>query len=208
MISAAGQGTRLGLNLPKALVEVGDRPLLAHQLGLLSEVDDVVVVAGCRAGLVVELLRELRRDVRVALNHSFATTGTAASLKRGAALAEGWVVSLDGDLLVDANHFAAVLAHPGPCLGVTPARSAAPVWSPRAPDGRVVALSQEPPAAEWEWSGVVKIRAEAARAFGEEHVFPNLVDLLPLPAIEMDCVEIDDLDDLAQARRWVESNGR
>jgi choline kinase len=202
VITAAGMGTRLGLNVPKALVEVHGKPILARQLELLADVEDVVVVAGFRSQLVLDLLRQLRPDVRVALNHEFTTTGTAASVVKGSALADAWVLSLDGDLLVRAADLRAVLEHPRPCLGITRARSEQPVWAQLDGDGRVIGLSQEH-RTEWEWSGLAKIEREVAQALGQHHVFHGLLHRLPMDALEVDCVEIDDLDDLQHAERWV-----
>jgi choline kinase len=201
VISAAGMGTRLGMSLPKALVEVQGKPILARQLEMLADVEDVVVVAGFRSQLVLDLLRETRRSVRVALNHEFTTTGTAASVAKGAAIAHPWVLSLDGDLLVRPRDLQAMLAHPGPCLGVIPARSKQPVWG-RIEDGTVVGLSQQEPT-EWEWTGLAKVPREVAAGLGSQHVFHGLIPALPMDAIEVDGVEIDDLDDLDEAEVWV-----
>lgn len=206
VISAAGMGTRLGMNVPKALVHVEGKPILTRQLELLRDVEDVVVVAGFRSQLVIDLLREVRPDARVALNHEFASTGTAASVAKGAALATGWVLSLDGDLLVREPDLHAVIDHPGPCLGLTPARSKAPVWANVERDGVVSDLSQER-ATAWEWSGLVKLPAENARDLGRGHVFQGLLASLPIASRMVDCVEVDDLDDLQQAERWVADAG-
>jgi len=202
VISAAGMGTRLGMNVPKALVHVDGKPILVRQLEMLDDVDDVVVVAGYRSQLVIDLLREVRPDARIALNHEFTSTGTAASVAKGASLAKGWVVSLDGDLLVRESDLRTVLEHPAACLGLTPARSKAPVWARVEQDGLVTELSQERPT-EWEWSGLVKLRGEAARGLGRGHVFHGLLGALPLASHVVDCVEVDDLDDLHEAERWI-----
>lgn len=206
VISAAGMGTRLGMNVPKALVHVDGTPILARQLELLRDVEDVVVVAGFRSQLLIDLLREVRPDARIALNHEFTSTGTAASVAKGAALATGWVLSLDGDLLVREQDLRAVIDHPGACLGLTPARSKAPVWARVDGDGVVSGLSQEH-ATEWEWSGLVKLPADAARNLGHGHVYHGLLDALPLASRVVDCVEVDDLDDLHAAERWVAAGG-
>jgi choline kinase len=202
VIAAAGMGTRLGMNVPKALVEVGGKPILARQLEMLDDVDDVVVVAGFRAQLVIDLVRRTRPGVRIALNHEFTTTGTAASVAKGASLASGWVVSLDGDLLVREADLREVVACPEPCLGLTPARSAAPVWAEVGEREVVTDLSQERETA-WEWSGLTKMRHSVAQSLGTAHVFHGLLGALPMAWREIDCVEIDDLDDLADAERWV-----
>lgn len=201
VISAAGMGTRLGMSMPKALVEVGGKPILRHQLEMLSDVEDVVVVAGFRSQLVLDLLRSLRPNVRVALNHEFTTTGTAASVAKGAAFANDWVISLDGDLLVRPDDFESVLRHPGRCLGVIEARSKNPVWA-QVEGQRVHGLSQEHPT-PWEWSGLAKVERDVATSLGQHHVFEGLVSHLPMDAISIDCVEIDDLQDLDFAERWI-----
>lgn len=206
VISAAGLGTRLGMNLPKALVDVAGRPVLARQLDELGDVEDVVVVAGYRSQLVLDLLRRIRPSVRVALNHDFASTGTADSVVKGASLAKPWVLSLDGDLLVRGDDLRAALAHPGRCLGVIPVRSAAPVYAELDRDGMVVGLSQERET-KWEWSGLAKVEREVATSLGRRHVFHGLLAHLPMRAIEIDCAEIDDLDDLEAAERWVLRRG-
>lgn len=66
VVSAAGLGTRLGLNKPKSLVEVAGKPVLQWQLEMLRDVEDVIVVAGFQAKAVVELVRDLRpRDAHL-----------------------------------------------------------------------------------------------------------------------------------------------
>jgi choline kinase len=207
VISAAGMGTRLGMSMPKALVELRGKPILTRQLEMLADVADVVIVAGYRSQLVLDLLRTVRPSARVALNHEFTSTGTAASLVKGAALARDWIVSLDGDLLVRPEDLQAVLAHPGPCLGVIPTRSTAPVHAELDGDEMVVDLSQERET-KWEWSGLAKIEREVALSLGRRHVFSGLVPHLPIRAIAIDCVEIDDLDDLEYADRWVAGHER
>ncbi|MET1034663.1 MAG: 2-C-methyl-D-erythritol 4-phosphate cytidylyltransferase, partial [Arthrobacter sp.] len=48
VVVAAGSGTRLGLGIPKALVPLGGRPLLAHAL-------DGVIASGVATRIVVVL---------------------------------------------------------------------------------------------------------------------------------------------------------
>ena len=46
IVSAAGIGSRLGLNTPKCLVRVGGLRIIDYQLELLRDVEDVVPRAG------------------------------------------------------------------------------------------------------------------------------------------------------------------
>ena len=46
IISCAGMGTRLGLNIPKCLVEINGKTLLEIQLQQLEDVEDVRIVVG------------------------------------------------------------------------------------------------------------------------------------------------------------------
>ncbi|MDG4128831.1 NTP transferase domain-containing protein [Pseudomonas aeruginosa] len=68
MISAAGIGSRLGLNKPKCLVEVGGKTLLAQHLERLAEIPNVWVVVGFQEELVIEQVRNLRRDAIIVRN--------------------------------------------------------------------------------------------------------------------------------------------
>jgi len=202
VISAAGMGSRLGMDVPKALIEVGGTPILARQLAALSDVDDVIVVVGYRGELVVDLLRELRSDARVLQNPDYATTGTAASVALAAEQTTGWLLALDGDVLVRTDDLEALRDQPGACLGLTTTRTAQPVFAHLDAGDDVVELSQDDPS-PWEWSGAAKLHVLTARELGTGHVFTGLAPFLPIASLPIDCVEIDDLDDLRYAETWV-----
>ena len=100
IVPAAGMGARLGAELPKALIPIADRPLLAHTLDRLQEagvVDEAIIVAPA----------SFRDDVARVLEeafpgHSFTLTDGAderqASVARGLeALAEDTQIVLIHD---------------------------------------------------------------------------------------------------------------
>jgi choline kinase len=203
VVSAAGLGTRLGLNRPKALVEIGGSSILEQQLKALPPDIEVVVVAGFQATAVLELVKKTRPTTIVALNHEFSTTGTGASLAKGAALGNDWIVSLDGDLLVSDVDLQRFIQAPGPLLGLTERRTTAPVCAQLDDTGEhVLSLSQHH-LSPLEWTGLTKFRKETARSLGPGHVFPWLNAQLPMPWTMISSIEIDEPQDLEQAEAWL-----
>ncbi len=125
IIPAAGVGTRLRPHthsLPKALLPVAGRPVLAHILDQLIAVgvDRVVLVLGYLGDEITTWLRasypELRIDSieqaeRLGLGHAIFTALEGAELREGPGLV------ILGDTIVRAD-FAGLLAAPGHAMGV------------------------------------------------------------------------------------------
>lgn len=207
VVNAAGRGTRLGSDLPKALLEVEGRPLVAWQLALLADVPDVRVVLGHEAAAVADVVFAVRDDVTVVLNHEYATTGTAASLMRGAAGAPGLVVSLDCDLVVHPGDLAAFVAEPVVQLGVTAVQSDEPVFVEVTGEPGALAarrFDRAPSAGAWEWSGLVAFDpADPRLGRRDRHVFELVEGLLPMPARVVRAREVDFPDEVAALAAWV-----
>jgi choline kinase len=203
VINAAGIGSRLDYGLPKCLVPVLGRPLLDWQLDLLGDVD-VVVVAGFRASDVSAHLARVRADVPVILNHRFGYTGTAASLRAGAAIAQDWVVSLDGDLLVEPEYLRVWLSGDTPLVGATPRVTSEAVGVEIDGNGMAREMGFGIPS-EMEWNGLLRMRRDEVLEFGDGHVFESLLGRLPIPVAAGECVEIDHPRDLERAAVWLAS---
>lgn len=201
VISAAGIGSRLDYGLPKSLVPVHGRPLIDWQLDILRD-HDVIVVAGFRAAEVAAHLGRVRPDVPIVLNHRFRDTGTAASLRLGAALAQDWIVSLDGDLLVEPDHLRDWVSGTGARLGVTPriTTEAVGVTIDDAGFAQAMDFGIE---SDYEWNGLLRLPRELVLGFGDGHVFQSLLPMLPIEASIGDCVEVDHPHDLDRAASWL-----
>ncbi len=117
VISCAGMGTRLGIGTTKALVDVAGKPLIIHQLEQLGEYDDIRVVVGYQAEKVINVVKEFRNDISFAFNYDYKTTGTAASFSKGLLGAREYVVSFDGDLLVNPVDLHSFLNYEGEVIG-------------------------------------------------------------------------------------------
>lgn len=84
VISCAGIGSRLGLGLTKALVQINGSSLISWQLKLFKEVEDLRLVIGFQATNVIEEVRKYRDDVIFCYNHRYFETKTGASYFLGA----------------------------------------------------------------------------------------------------------------------------
>jgi bifunctional UDP-N-acetylglucosamine pyrophosphorylase/glucosamine-1-phosphate N-acetyltransferase len=82
-ILAAGLGKRMNSDMPKALIELGGRPVVQHVLKsvLAAGVDNIVVVVGHRGGLVQQMLG---KSVRCTIQERQNGTADALGCARGA----------------------------------------------------------------------------------------------------------------------------
>jgi mannose-1-phosphate guanylyltransferase len=177
MILAAGLGTRLRPltdRLPKPLVWVGDRPLLAHVVATLVRGGVTRIALNTHhlaEAFSPETLAALAAPVTVL--HEPTILGTAGGVAHArAALGEGDVVVWNGDLFADFDVGALVAAHRGSGAEATLA------VSPCAAGEGTVGLDRA--------GCVVRLRSErfgeevTSAAFTGTHVIgPELRDLLP-----------------------------
>lgn len=201
VINAAGMGTRLGMGVPKSLIELHGRPLVHWQLDVLDAVEDVRIVVGYQADALIKVVRQARPNVLVVFNHAFQTTNTASSLHLGAQHSQGEVLSLDGDLLVTKATVQALLAAPSIAIGVSDISTEQPVFVQLDAEGRAISFSRE--RGDAEWTGLVKLPAARVRATNS-YVYEMLEPYLPLPTVRAECCEIDTPGDYNSAAAWVE----
>ncbi len=200
VISAAGMGSRLGLNIPKSLVSVAGRSILDWQLtDICRDVEKVWVVVGYMADEVIALARSIRPDIGILVNERWGTTKTAASLSMGASRVSGRCVSLDGDLLVHPFDFNEMLKSPENLVGVCPPSSSHPVYVATNNQSMCQGFSYEIPS-EWEWTGLLNFDP-AQISPGDGNVYELVERILPVKILNVRCVEIDTPEDLVRANR-------
>lgn len=203
VISCAGMGTRLGIGVPKALVDVNGKPLIIYQLELLKDYDDIRIVVGYQAEKVISVVKEYRNDITFVFNYDYETTGTAASFSKGIIGARKYSVALDGDLIVNPEDLKMFLEREGECIGGCTPTTDNPVLMSLNEKHQVIEFSREH--GDLEWTGLAKIKTDRLTP-GEKHVYMMLEPLMPMDVVKIRTKEIDTQNDYENAIRWV-NNG-
>lgn len=135
--------------LPKGLLEIGGRPLIAHSLGNLGAhgIHDVTLVTGYRADAYAAYLANHFPQVRLVHNADFARTGSMHSLFLAQGRVAGDILLLESDLLYEPRAVSALLAAgPGNHVLVSgPTGQGDEVYA-GAGDGRLTFLTKTPAA--------------------------------------------------------------
>lgn len=210
VIACAGVGSRLGMGMPKALLEVGGQTLLARLLRATHKVPHVRVIVGFQEEAVIDEAFRVRDDVVIVRNPAFLSTSTLTSLAHGAEGLRGKTIFMDGDLVIEPDEFERFRALAGQMdhlYGHCPARSDEPVYAHLAANARhITAFSRSEPS-EREWASV--FCGDPAMLFGERpildqrsgSVFEYIAANLPLPAAPIEVAEVDTPSDLERLRQ-------
>jgi 2-aminoethylphosphonate-pyruvate transaminase len=111
VILAAGSGTRLRPlteNLPKGLIQVGEKTLLEYSLDGLKQkgIDEVIIVAGFKSELLQKKFSNNYNGLRITyiFNHEYARTGSMYSLSKAKdSIKDKDILLLESDLLFDSK---------------------------------------------------------------------------------------------------------
>ncbi len=105
IIIAGGKGTRLGGNIPKALVEVKGKPLVAHQIDYLLQsgiVDRFILALGHKSEIVMEFVKKRYPDEKIIFSVEEQPLGTGGGVKKAMKLARSdYVIALNCDDVTD-----------------------------------------------------------------------------------------------------------
>ncbi len=121
VILAAGEGTRmrpLSATVPKPMLPVADRPLVAHTVDAAIDagVDEIVLVVGYEAKQVTSYFGAARRDVPISYVHQQERAGTADAVLAAREHLDGAFAVLNGDNLYDVASIKRLL-EAGPAVG-------------------------------------------------------------------------------------------
>jgi choline kinase len=210
VIACAGVGSRLGMGLPKCMIEVGGQTVLSRLIqSLRPRVKRIHVVVGYREELITEYCALHHRDVVIVRNTVFRQTNTAHSLMLGSIGFSRKVLYLDGDLIIETESLERFLDHAAKSellVGVTRAKSSQAVFVTTNADvngdSLEVSAFHRDPASKWEWANLFVAPPELLRP-GDRYVYECIEPCLPAPAHQVNLFEIDTPEDLAEAKSGV-----
>ncbi len=146
LILAAGIGSRLGHDLPKALIPWGDGCIIDHQLDRLEQagITDVWVVVGFEADRVQAHVGD-RPGVRFLVSERYNDTNTSKSMLLGLQhMPAGAVVTLNGDVVFDDGIVQSLTAEKeASSLAVDPKVCGAEEVKYKVRNGRLLELSKQ-----------------------------------------------------------------
>ncbi|PIZ51038.1 glucose-1-phosphate thymidylyltransferase [Candidatus Woesearchaeota archaeon CG_4_10_14_0_2_um_filter_57_5] len=205
VILAAGASTRcypLTLSRPKPLLPLANTPILLRTIAMLDGlVDGIIVVAGYKAELLKESIRELSSDAHIEVVLQDEPKGTGhALLQAKDACAEDtgeFILVLNGDDLFARADLQALLvttksdARPGAAILVqeVPAAEKHRFGMVRAKEGILVALEEKPPQ-----QGGAELATEPGSAYTGAAILPSSVftlleSLEPSPRGELELTD-------------------
>lgn len=197
VISAAGIGSRLGLDMPKCLVKLGKERLIYYLLDVLKDVPNVRIVVGFKEKEVIEYVKRIRKDVVFVRNPDYNKTTNSYSLYLGSHDLNEPFITIDGDMIIDQKNFDLFRNSviPGKdLLGITRAKTEDAVFVKLDNKGWISEFSRDP-ISEYEWSGIACLSNIRVRREGK-YIYQEIEPFLPIPSVEIDCWEIDTPSDL------------
>ena len=192
VISCAGIGSRLGLGLTKALVQINGGSLISWQLKLFKDVEDLRIVIGFQGSEIIEEVRKYRDDVVFCYNHRYFETKTGASFYLGARHANNEILEWDGDLLVHPDDVRMLLAIPGEYICYGDKTSEETVFVRTNDRGDVLSFSRE--SGDYEWTGPACM-AKRNLTYNSNNVFNMFEPLCPMRGIKVRAYDIDTYND-------------
>jgi choline kinase len=216
IILAAGLGSRLGLQIPKALVRIDDEnTILDLQLRALRyfvRPEDIFIVVGYRKELIIDQYPGLT----FVFNERFAHTNTSKSLLKALRRTRGEdTVWLNGDVYLSPEVLARVAETPASSVAVNTSRVADEevkyVVNSR---GVIAQISKSVQNALGESVGVNKVVSNdwaqlvhgLSRCKDTDYFEAGMemsldrIDFLPVDISDLSCIEVDFPDDLQRAR--------
>jgi choline kinase len=197
VISAAGLGSRLGLDMPKCLVELEGHCIIYYLLQLLKDIPDIRVVVGFKEQKVIDYVRKIRPDATFVRNPDYAHSTNAYSLYLATRHLSEPYLSIDGDMYVEPESFYrfvdACTKHRN-LIGISKSFTEEAVFVELDKQQMVQGFRRNPPT-QFEWCGVAYF-SDLKISSNSNFVYNEVETVLPIAAEIVDVFEIDTPQDL------------
>ena len=201
VISAAGMGTRLGLNMPKCLLKFNGISIIEHQLNVLQNIENIRIVVGFMEEDVIKVVKSIRKDVIFVRNPEYLTTSNTYSISLATKGLNEPHVLIDGDLLINKKSFDDFIKYfdgKSSLIGITKSNTDDAVYVELNEKNEVKNFSRSKKS-DNEWSGIACL-SEIIVNKDEQYLYQILQKYLPLKSKYIECSEIDTADDLKRAQ--------
>lgn len=192
VISCAGIGSRLGLGLTKALLQINGGSLISWQLKLFKDVEDLRLVIGFQSGEIIQEVKKYRDDVIFCYNHRYFETKTGASFYLGARHANPEIIEWDGDLLVHPDDVKKILNTSGEFVCYGDITSEVSVCVNVDEKGDVISFTRD--IADYEWTGPACMKKEHL-VYCSRNVYNMFEPLCPMRGMKVRAYDIDTYND-------------
>ncbi len=203
IISAAGMGTRIGLNMPKCLLSFNGISIIEHQLELLKDIEDVRIVVGFMEEKVIEIAKSKRKDVVFVRNPDYQNTSNTYSISLATQGLKKPYLLLDGDLLINKKSFVEFIKSfngKSSIVGITDASTDDAVYVHLNNKNEVIKFDRKKKN-QYEWAGIACLN-NIVVSRENPYLYQILEKHFPLKSKFIDCAEIDTPDDLNRAQNF------
>ncbi|MEI2682599.1 NTP transferase domain-containing protein [Erwinia aphidicola] len=203
VISAAGIGSRLGLNLPKCLIEIAGKSLLQYHFERLTDIENVWLVVGFQEEAVINEAKKIRPDCIIVRNPDYMNTNTLQSIWRVARHLKEKFLIIDADTLIQNESFEDFISKAkgsNHLIGVSS-------WTTHdgvrtnldKEEGQVISFTREL-ISDYEWTGIA-IVSPFMIINEKKYVYEALENFLPISSFKINAFDIDTIEDLDMAKK-------
>lgn len=197
IISAAGIGSRLGLNMPKCLVEVGGKKIIEHQLELFKDFEDLRVVVGFKEEEVINVVKNIRPDAVFVRNKNYSTSSNCHSVYLATKDLKEPHIIVDGDMIISPSGFKDFIKECKKAkyniIGISDSKSEDAVFVDV--DKKNVLKFNRIRKTKYEWCGIALLY-NIKILDSDKYIYNQLEKVLPERFFYIDCYEIDTPQDL------------
>ena len=198
IIPAAGCGSRLGFNIPKSLIDINGKSIIKRQLDQLKNFE-VRVVVGYKKELMWQELQDFD-NVKVYENNNFKSTTVVDSIRLALndIKDDEDILIVDGDVLFDINDLNFDLKS---FVCVKKEFSNMPVTA-IVYDNKIYNFDHNGEVGDYEWACIAKTPSGIFKN-DRKFICDCIIDILPLEFVIIDSCEIDTIEDLEEAKKWI-----